>query len=277
MIVFIKSRKLIAALLTIITIITCAISANAYTDYSISISITTIESCMKIENAIKQMQHQHQIEQLKQKNRIKDKLNRHTIHTTSTNKTTLYSTTSLNIRKHPNKNSEILATLNPGDTLVQTGICTNGWLRIQYKDEEAYVYATYTTDKQPDINYGTAGRLYINDHSVALYNGCKQSIVDKKDSAATWKWDKVTYIADHWNQGFDTIKTCAIGDTCYIAHKDGTRQTYICTDIDRNGHNKEYDIVDHNGNSVDSYSGLVMYTCNDNWRNITLVYWQPTN
>lgn len=273
-----QETQLITILLTITLMIPSLSPTKTYENNNLSL-ITAINYGIEIKHTtdyIQTLQEQQKKQTMQNVQCIEDKLKTKVVQTKETDETTLYTTTTLNVRSQPNKHSTILDTLNTGDKIIQTGICNNGWIRIQYNDTYAYVFEIYTSEQPPDINYGNAGRLYINDHSVALYYSQAQSVVDRKDSAATWTYDQTTFIADHWNQGFDTIKTCDIGDTCYILYSDGTRKTYICTAIDRNGHNTGYDIVDHNRDSVASYQGLVMYTCNDNWKNITLVYWKCT-
>ena len=126
----------------------------------------------------------------------------------------------------------------------------------------------------PNVNYGNIGRLYIKNHSVALYNSLSQATCDAWDSACYGTWSNVIIIADHKNQGFDIIKTCKPGDTCYILHQDGAKEQFICTKIEPNGRNMETDVLDRYGNSAyEAGYNMFMYTCNENWKNITITYW----
>lgn len=128
---------------------------------------------------------------------------------------------------------------------------------------------------QEFTTYGTAGRLYVNGINVALYNdgtSGSQATVDAKDSASFFRYKGTTIICDHTNQGFSAIKTVKVGDEAYIKYEDGSVLTLICTGTDQ-GHNLTDDIVDSNGNSVYGAYPIVMYTCNENWHNVTIVFW----
>lgn len=119
------------------------------------------------------------------------------------------------------------------------------------------------------------GRFYIPDVgvNVALYDSYAQSVCDKKDSACLFNYASQRVIADHKHQGFSAIKKCKPGMIAYIS--DGERiERFICTEIIQ-GHNDGYlydadynDIEDRNPN------GITCYTCNDHWRNITIVFFK---
>lgn len=98
-------------------------------------------------------------------------------------------------------------------------------------------------------------------------------IVDAWDSATFFYTNSgCTVIGDHNNQGFNAIKRVKIGDMAYIEYENGNVDTYVCVDVVA-GHNKVYYLSDADGNSLyDIYQGkLLCYTCNDNWRNVTVV------
>ena len=121
------------------------------------------------------------------------------------------------------------------------------------------------------------GRLSIPDVGVdvALIRSESQSVVDAKDSAAYFLWNGAWLIADHWNQGFDAIKRCKPGDICYIATGD-TIEEYECIRMDY-GHNAEYDLTENDWSTsiTAKYPGqIIMYTCNNGWRNIAFVVWK---
>ena len=156
------------------------------------------------------------------------------------------------------------------------------------KETEEYVvkntnisYPKETSVQQAQVaaesfkKFGTAGRLYVNGFDVAVYNdgsSGSQKTVDAKDSASMFRASWTTIICDHTNQGFSAIKGVRAGDEAYIKYEDGSVLTLVCTGKD-NGHNLLGDLVDSNGVSVFGNYPIVMYTCNENWQNITLVYW----
>ena len=85
------------------------------------------------------------------------------------------------------------------------------------------------TNSTNKIKYGTFGRLYINGHSVALYDynvNTKsdvelQTIVDNKDSAAYYRNYGKLVIADHYNQGFKSIVDLTESTMSYIKFENG--------------------------------------------------------
>lgn len=134
---------------------------------------------------------------------------------------------------------------------------------------------------------GNAGTLYIPSVglTVPIYEGtwnlsADQAIVDRQNSAVygpAGYYACCDFIADHTDQGFSKIKEAEPGWTkAYVVRTDGSVQTYICTDKFK-GHNTGDDLTDWSGNSIkqNNAGGLGMYTCNENWRNITIVFWQP--
>ena len=146
---------------------------------------------------------------------------------------------------------------------------------------------TTTAYEEPTYTFGTAGRLDIPAVGVGvalyetdLYQPNVQSVVDAWDSAAIFPYrDRITVIADHNNQGFDGIKKAGIGETAFISRQDGSSYTYTCTRVCNDGHNLGTELVDEYGEQIENNADgeLVMYTCNDGWRSITITYWQRTD
>lgn len=142
------------------------------------------------------------------------------------------------------------------------------------------------------MEFGDVGRLVIEDVgiTVALYtmNGTDidhdQAVVDKKDSAG---WGDYTefgesshLIADHNYQEFKNLCDVTPGTSvARILHSDGTEDRYICTRIDNDGTNDGEYIYDSDGENVAFMDSalLYMYTCNSNWRNVTITFWYPIN
>lgn len=106
---------------------------------------------------------------------------------------------------------------------------------------------------------------------VACYFSSSQATVDAKDSAACFTASGHTIIGDHKHQGFSTIKSCEPGTKAIFGSTE-----YTCIDIIK-GHNTGYELTDANYNNIANlYPGaLVCYTCNDNWRNVTIVFFAP--
>ena len=143
-----------------------------------------------------------------------------------------------------------------------------------------------TTTNPPVNNSGNTGGGNYNDFdeyvgrfkipavgvNVACYASSSQATVDAADSAAYFYTSGHLTIADHKHQGFSAIRSCSKGMKASLSTSSGTKN-YIC--VDRiNGHNTGYELTDANYNSIDSmYPGtLVLYTCNENWQNVTIVF-----
>lgn len=110
--------------------------------------------------------------------------------------------------------------------------------------------------------------------NVKCYSSWEQSVVDAKNSAAYFIGYGHEVIADHKNQGFDKIKKCSVGTTA-VFETNGKQLEYVCVDK-INGHNTGKDLTDNNYKSIDEYypGALVCYTCNENWKNITIVFFE---
>lgn len=97
-----------------------------------------------------------------------------------------------------------------------------------------------------------------------------QSVVDRENSALYFYFNSKYVIADHKHQGFDKIKNVTVGST--VAEFNG--RTYLCVDK-FNGKNQVSSIVSYDGVCIRDMDGdLFMYTCNENWMNVTITVWK---
>ena len=110
--------------------------------------------------------------------------------------------------------------------------------------------------------------------NVACYAGNAQYIVDNKDSAAFFTAWSHQIIADHNNQGFEKVKKCEVG-TIATFSVDGEILNYKCV-AKMLGHNTGKILTDENYISISGIypDTLVCYTCNENWQNITMVFFE---
>ncbi len=133
---------------------------------------------------------------------------------------------------------------------------------------------------------GDAGRFSVNDYTAMLKTSgsdhlLSQRIVNEEDSA--WYYRNLTgltsIIADHYYQGFETIKTAIPGETVAYLAKDGTVTAYRCVSIYPDGQNLNGDLVLNDGRVLQAEKGdgpLATYTCNDDVGiSITVVFWEP--
>lgn len=209
---------------------------------------------------------------------------------------TMYSKTSLNVRTGPATTFESIGVLSLNQEIKVNGVCDNGWSQVSYKDQIAYVSTKYLSDKKIEVqkatsNYsdtakvaaemasrqGMIGRLYIPavGVNVALFNSFSQATVDAKDSAGTWRGTNMV-IADHKTQGFSAMKSSVVGSTIAYINNGSSVAAYMCVEKST-GRNNETSLVDGNGASLYTKipGGLVMYTCNDHWSDITYTCWSP--
>lgn len=61
----------------------------------------------------------------------------------------LYASTNLNARLEPSEKSERICGINTGDKLVVIEDIGNGWVKVNYKDKEVYVYEDYLLSEPP--------------------------------------------------------------------------------------------------------------------------------
>lgn len=61
---------------------------------------------------------------------------------------TVYSTCTLNVRKGPGTDTDIVGTLKTGDTVIRTGSPENGWAKIKYNEDYCYVADKYLSTEK---------------------------------------------------------------------------------------------------------------------------------
>lgn len=216
----------------------------------------------------------------------------------------------LNVRVGPGTEYSKITTIRLNTQVHRTGKGDNGWSRIDYDGEVAYVHSDYLSydkvevkkQEQPEktkpketiaeemAKRGNIGRLIISSVgvNVALFNTSifdsddSQPIVDRSDSAAYME-DATGYygfvlIGDHRYQGFSAIKSSIPNRTIAKIDRGSRVDQYICVNkiIGYNGYGDRGGLFDLNGNSIaDSYYGqLCLYTCNTD-ETITMTFWEP--
>lgn len=132
-------------------------------------------------------------------------------------------------------------------------------------------------DKVYNSSYGSGGSLFMPSISLQvpawLTEGGEegQEITDRFNSAAYLTSFNKPVIADHKNQGFEAIKGCIPESTVAFLLTPDSVCEYICTAV-FNGSNVENDLLDPAGVSIDDREAdLCLYTCNENWRHVTIV------
>ncbi len=158
-----------------------------------------------------------------------------------------------------------------GDGIMQTDCLVDG-LFIDSKGDKVF-----------GGGYGDGGNLFMDSVGieVPLYktqgDEHGQAITDRTYSAAWLTSFNMPVIADHKNQGFERIKSCIPGKTKALILTRNSVTEYRCRDVVQ-GSNVEDDILDDHGVSIDeSGADLCLYTCNEDWRHVTIVYFSRVN
>lgn len=81
---------------------------------------------------------------------------------------TVYATGTVNVRNGPDTACAKLGQLTKGDSVKRTAIGDNGWSRIEYNGQEAYIYSSYLSTTKPAANDTTTTVTPTSDGS---YNG----------------------------------------------------------------------------------------------------------
>lgn len=64
----------------------------------------------------------------------------------------VYATAGVHVRESYTTDSKVVGSLAKGKSIMRTGVCENGWSRVEYKSKDAYVYGEYLTAKKPEKN-----------------------------------------------------------------------------------------------------------------------------
>ena len=203
---------------------------------------------------------------------------------------------SLNIRTGPGTSYSQVSSAGKNAKLHRIGIGDNGWSKISYDGKTLYVSSSYLSkDPVPEPKPESSGGKYssVQDEinrrgitcrltipSVGVNVGCfwgtnnLQTLVDASDSAALFSYGGMTIVADHRHQGFSAMKSSSIGTKAYMDYGDHTEE-YVCI-ANFKGHNTGHALTDNNDTNISElYPGyLGMYTCNENWQNVTITIWQ---
>lgn len=63
----------------------------------------------------------------------------------------MYAKASVNVRKGPSTSYDRVGHLDEGEKVEVTGVCENGWYRIEFEGGEYYVGGSYLTDTKPEV------------------------------------------------------------------------------------------------------------------------------
>lgn len=76
---------------------------------------------------------------------------------------TVHAISAVNVRSGPSTEDIIVGYLGYGQSVQRTGIRSNGWSRVVYNSEEAYVYASYLSTTNPAQDTSGYPKTYSDD------------------------------------------------------------------------------------------------------------------
>lgn len=62
---------------------------------------------------------------------------------------TVWATEGVNVRAYADSSSDRVGSLSQGESVTRTGICDNGWSRVDYNGATAYIHSDYLTTSEP--------------------------------------------------------------------------------------------------------------------------------
>ncbi len=130
---------------------------------------------------------------------------------------TIYTTDVCNIRKSASMSSEKLGKVSKDTQLKRTGIGDNGWSRIEYKGQTAYITSQYVTTKAPEPK-------------EVKFEEVNETMYAKQDCNVRKSWstdsDKVGYLIS----GKEVTRT-GIGDNGWSRIKYNGQDYYVSTTL----------------------------------------------
>ena len=97
---------------------------------------------------------------------------------TKENVTALYN---VNVRADADGDAQVIGALDPDTTVTRTGICSNGWSRIEYDGQTGYVWGEYLEADESDSSSNSSDSSSSSDSKKSSSSSSKKS---KKSSSS---------------------------------------------------------------------------------------------
>lgn len=68
---------------------------------------------------------------------------------------TVWATETVNVRSDASSDASRLGSLSRGSSVTRTGVCDNGWSRVEYNGSEAYIHSDYLSTEEPVVSSGS--------------------------------------------------------------------------------------------------------------------------
>lgn len=159
---------------------------------------------------------------------------------------TVYAISDVNIRKGPGTNYEKVGQLKYGENITRVGIGDNGWSKVIYKGEKAYISSNYLTKTKPVIKEEPKVEEPPKEENTKPSKEEPYNVMNSKDSYKITKYftyGKPTISEDLKQYALDMIN---IIDTC-------NDEKYIYTfEYDTKGR-RPFDIMNEISSYIDDY------------------------
>ena len=91
---------------------------------------------------------------------------------------TVWATDAVNVRTYADSASDRIGMLGQGESVTRTGICDNGWSRVDYNGTTGYVHSDYLTTTEPVVETPSNEEEPSNNEEPANTSSTGQQIVD---------------------------------------------------------------------------------------------------
>lgn len=129
---------------------------------------------------------------------------------------TMYATTGVYVRNAAGTDGSVLGSLADGDSVKVTGYTDNGWIRVQYKGNTAFVYADYLSWEEPV--------RVVNGYLSGIIKDVTWNTVTVKDT------DGSAYTFKTSDAYMNVVDGLIVGDRVDIAFQN-VNGTYVATQI----------------------------------------------
>ena len=139
---------------------------------------------------------------------------------------TVYAITSVNVRSGPDKSYSRLGMLSYGDNIQRIGIGDNGWSKVVYRGQTAYMYSEYLTKVEPvGIDYSQLSR------QVSIASGLREANFTAESWAVLTKAVEEAKVA-MGSTSQETVDECTANLETAISQLSGTNRGTLQDSLD---------------------------------------------
>ena len=139
---------------------------------------------------------------------------------------TVYAITSVNVRSGPDKSYSRLGMLSYGDNIQRIGIGDNGWSKVVYRGQTAYMYSEYLTKVEPvGIDYSQLSR------QVSIASGLREANFTAESWAVLTKAVEEAKVA-MGSTSQETVDECTANLETAISRLSGTNRGTLQDSLD---------------------------------------------